>query len=150
MKNAPCNVYKLTLENVTRSMPKAKLYSGGCLCGSIRFDAQGPALNPHTCSCTLCQRHSGAPLVAWVEFPSSSVAWKGPGGAPKTWRSSQWSSRAFCSECGSTIGAIDDKPVVALVLGCFDSGNRLELAPDGHSYTGKRPAWLKALLAKIG
>lgn len=40
------------------------LYQGGGLCGQVRFEAQGPAANPHTCSCTLCQRHSGALTLA--------------------------------------------------------------------------------------
>jgi hypothetical protein len=122
-------------------MPKPKVYNGGCLCGRIRFTATGPAGKPHTCSCTLCQRHSGALTVAWVEFPADHVQWSGPGGAPVTWRSSKWSSRAFCPRCGSTIGAIDDKPVVALALGSFDAVNRMELAPVSHSYVSQRPRW---------
>jgi hypothetical protein len=122
-------------------MTKQKTYDGGCLCGNIRFTANGPALKPHTCSCKLCQRHSGALTLAWVEFARDQVAWTGLGGLPSTWRSSEWSSRAFCPTCGSTIGAIDDKPVVALVLGTFDAPNRKELAPIFHSYIAKRPKW---------
>ncbi len=122
-------------------MAQLKHYEGGCLCGSVRFSAHGPAGKPHTCSCKLCQRHCGALTVAWVEFPSDAVSWTGPGGAPATWRSSEWSSRAFCPACGSTIGAIDDKPVVALMLGAFDFPNRKELAPTSHSFVSKRPKW---------
>ncbi len=116
-------------------------YEGGCLCGNIRFTATGPALKPHTCSCKLCQRHSGALTVAWVEFASSDVQWTGPGGVPATWRSSNYTSRAFCAQCGSTLGAIDDQPVVALTLGAFDAVNRKELRPVSHSYVAKLPAW---------
>lgn len=89
----------------------------------------------------MCQRHSGALTLAWVEFPADRVAWTGPGGAPATWRSSAKSSRAFCPHCGSTLGAIDDAPVVALVLGVFDSANRRELAPTSHSHRSRRPKW---------
>jgi hypothetical protein len=120
-------------------MPKT--YLGGCLCGHIRFEALGPAEKPHTCSCKMCQRHSGALTTTWVEFPKSSVKWVGPGGAPSTYRSSDYSSRSFCPKCGSTLGAIDDNPVVALVLGVFDSANRKELRPTYHSYKGGRPKW---------
>jgi hypothetical protein len=120
-------------------MPKT--YLGGCLCGHIRFEALGPAEKPHTCSCKMCQRHSGALTTIWVEFPKSSVKWVGPGGAPSTYRSSDYSSRSFCPKCGSTLGAIDDNPVVALVLGVFDSANRKELRPTYHSYKGGRPKW---------
>jgi hypothetical protein len=121
----------------------ARTYKGGCLCGAIRFEAEGPPLKPHSCSCKLCQRHSGAVTLHWAEFPAEKVKWTGPGGKPSTWRSSDYSSRSFCKVCGSTLGAIDDKPVVALVLGSFDSNNRRELAPEFHSYAGKQPQWLK-------
>lgn len=120
-----------------------RTYEGGCLCGQIRFKAVGPALKPHTCSCKMCQRHSGALTTAWVEFPRDRVTWTGPHGMPSLWRSSEASSRAFCPTCGSTIGAIDDAPVVALVLGVFESNNRLELMPTSHSFSGKRPKWWK-------
>ncbi|MEM7598932.1 MAG: GFA family protein [Pseudomonadota bacterium] len=118
-----------------------KFYTGGCLCGDIRFEAAGPAEFPHTCSCTMCQRHSGALTVAWVEFPKDAVTWTGPGGAPTLYRSSEKSSRAFCPKCGSTIGAVDDAPVVALVLGIFDKPGAASLRPTSHSYRSKRPKW---------
>lgn len=119
----------------------AKTYLGGCLCGDIRFEALGPPEKPHTCSCKMCQRHSGALTTTWVEFPKSAVQWVGPGGVPATYRSSDYSSRSFCARCGSTLGAIDDNPTVAMVLGVFDSANRKELRPTYHSYKGGRPKW---------
>jgi hypothetical protein len=122
-------------------MAKPKTYEGGCLCGNIRFVATGPALKPHTCSCKMCQRHSGALTLHWVEFPKDKVNWNGPGGKPTTFKSSEWSNRAFCPKCGSTIGAIDNLPVVALVLGVFDKNNKQELAATSHSFVGGRPKW---------
>lgn len=122
-------------------MARSPSYLGGCLCGHIRFVAQGPALKPHTCSCKMCQRHTGALTAAWVEFPRDSVRWTGPGGAPASWRSSEWSSRAFCPQCGSSIGAIDDQPSIALLLGCFDTPNRQALAARAHSFVSARPKW---------
>jgi len=120
---------------------KTRIFSGGCLCGHIRFEATSPAAKPHNCSCKMCQRHSGSLTLAWVEFPSTAVAWVGPGGAPATYRSSDYSSRAFCNKCGSTLGAIDDKPVIALTLGAFDKPGAAELKPKGHSFRGGAPKW---------
>ncbi|MEO0752492.1 MAG: GFA family protein [Pseudomonadota bacterium] len=120
-------------------MPRS--YTGGCLCGDIRFEAVAPAEVPHTCSCTMCQRHSGALTLAWVEFPTDAVTWTGHGGAPTLYRSLEKSSRAFCPRCGSTIGAIDDAPVVALVLGVFDKPGAAALKPVSHSHRSKRPTW---------
>ena len=123
------------------TMKKERTYEGGCLCGNIRFSAKGPAQNPHTCSCKMCQNHSGSLTQVWVEFPSDVIKWNGPGGEPSKWRSSEFSSRSFCSTCGSTLGAIDDAPVIAIALGSFDAPNRKELKPLAHSYKSKRPKW---------
>ncbi|WP_159816658.1 GFA family protein [Cyanobium sp. Copco_Reservoir_LC18] len=120
---------------------KPRAFEGGCLCGAIRFRATGAPVKPHTCSCAICRRHSGALTLSWVEFPAASVAWIGPGGRPATWRSSAFSSRAFCSTCGTTIGAIDDDPVVALATGAFDKPHLKDLAPTAHSYVSRRPRW---------
>lgn len=120
---------------------KRKLYTGGCLCGAIRFEALGPAEEPHTCSCGMCRRHTGALTVAWVEFAREAVTWTGPGGAPSVYRSSDRSSRAFCPTCGGTLGAIDDQPVVVLLLGAFDQPTSKELMPTRHSYRTGRPKW---------
>ncbi|WP_058274655.1 GFA family protein [Ruegeria atlantica] len=117
------------------------LHTGGCLCGSVRFEAIPSAKNPHTCSCKMFQRHTGSLSTAWVEFPKSSVSWTGEGGQPSTYRSSANSSRAFCANCGSTIGAIDDQPTVALLVGCFDNTDRKDLVASAHSFQNHKPSW---------
>ncbi|MEM9637033.1 MAG: GFA family protein [Pseudomonadota bacterium] len=129
-------------------MAKSRDHEGGCLCGEIRFIATGPIANPHSCSCRMCQRHSGALTAVWVEFPEDAVRWTGTGGAPATYRSSEMSSRAFCATCGSTLGAIDDAPVIALLLGAFDKPDHVELAPTSHSYRSARPRWWKPEISR--
>lgn len=120
-----------------------QIRSGGCLCGSIRFEAKGEPGNPHSCSCDICQRHSGASSLAWVEFPSEAVSWTGEGGVPSVFRSSDYSSRAFCAICGSTLGAIDDAPIVALVSGSFDDRGDEALRPLSHSFEDVCPVWAR-------
>lgn len=123
-----------------------KSLEGGCLCGNIRFRVESVSDFPHTCSCSMCQRHTGALTAAWVEFPGESVEWMGAGGAPSTYRSSEKSSRAFCPKCGSSLGAIDDSSAVGLLTGVFDKPHLKELKPASHSYIGKRPKWWKVVI----
>ena len=120
---------------------KAKQYEGGCMCGAIRFRVTGQPGKPHTCSCEGCRKHSGSLTLTWVEFPAQDVEWVGPGGKPSTWRSSPHSSRAFCGSCGSTLGAVDDEPTVALVTGAFDQPHLKAFAPTYHVYVSRRPRW---------
>ncbi|WP_377189439.1 GFA family protein [Ruegeria meonggei] len=114
---------------------------GGCLCGRIRFRTIGRPEFPHTCSCRMCQRHTGSLTATCVEFAAEDVEWIGPDGRPALFRSSEKSSRAFCSTCGSTIGAVDDALVVALLTGTFDKPGLKMLKPDTHSYKGSRQKW---------
>lgn len=118
-------------------------FEGGCLCGNIRFIATGEPQKPHTCSCGMCRRHSGSLTLAWVEFPKENVSWTGEGGIPSLYRSSDYSSRAFCSRCGSSLGAIDDAPTVALLAGSVDEAGRQEVRPTAHSFASSRPHWWK-------
>nr|WP_276539222.1 GFA family protein [Chromobacterium alkanivorans] len=127
-----------------------KHYQGGCLCGWIRFRAAAPADNPHACSCKNCQRHTGALSAVWLEFPRDRVEWTGPGGAPAVYRSSAYSSRAFCARCGSSVGAIDDAPTIALLLGGLDDCHPPELAPAAHAFADGKPAWWREQVDEAG
>lgn len=71
------------------------------------------------------------------------VRWTGEGGEPSLYRSSNYSSRAFYVRCGSTLGAIDDAPTVALVFGCFDDKTANVLNPVSHSFEDNCPSWAR-------
>lgn len=124
-----------------RSLLKITETRGGCLCGHIRFRAAGEAIFPHYCSCRQCQRWSGAPVVAWGDFPSRSLEWEGPGGAPALFRSSPGTQRAFCPRCGSTLAAIDDgSETVCLTLATLDDPD--QFTPEAYSFKEQAPSWL--------
>lgn len=115
---------------------------GGCLCGSIRYTVTGRASFPHFCSCHMCQRWSGAPVVAWVDFPLSSLTWDGPGGAPTLYRSSETAQRGFCSRCGGTLFALDDgSDKICITISTLDDPN--SLLPRSHSFPESAPTWLR-------
>ncbi len=83
-------------------------HRGGCLCGHITYQVEGKPSFPHLCSCSQCQKWSGALTVAWVEFPLEGLNWDGPGGEPKFFRSSEKTKRGSCPECGAALCALDD------------------------------------------
>ena len=118
--------------------------TGGCLCGHITFTAVNPA-STHSCSCDFCQKHTGSQTVVWLEFTVDDVEWTGKGGKPAIWRSSTSSNRAFCPQCGSSLGAIDDEPVIALLSGVFDGNQHVAFAPASHSFEDMKPQWWRVL-----
>lgn len=122
-------------------MASAQTRSGGCLCGAIRFESDGEAEYPHMCSCEMCRRHTGSLTAAWVVFQKNAVRWTGAGGQPALYRSSDFSSRAFCATCGSTIGCIDDAPTVGILVGVLDDPAAADLKPGEHSFADAHPEW---------
>ena len=75
-------------------------YEGSCLCGITNFIAKCEPMNPHLCSCSMCQKSSGAPTVAWVEFALKDFEW-GAESKLGLYRSSEKTQRCFCQKCGS-------------------------------------------------
>jgi len=84
------------------------MYEGGCLCERIRFRAGGEAIWPHLCSCPHCQKLSGAPVVAWVDFPLGTFTWTGDGGEPTWFNTYPTTKRGFCPTCGTFVAALDE------------------------------------------
>ncbi|MGI9382745.1 MAG: GFA family protein [Methyloligellaceae bacterium] len=74
---------------------------GGCLCGAVRYRASAPPLNTSFCHCRLCQRASGAPVVAWVTFAADDFAVVQ--GEPAAYASSAEAVRQFCGRCGTQL-----------------------------------------------
>lgn len=115
--------------------------TGKCLCGSIRFSFNAKPVWPHYCCCDDCQRWSGAPAVAWVDFPQSSFGIQDPNKLLKRYRSSPTSERAFCSKCGSSLFAIDDDGKnMSVTIVTLDRPNLHR--PESVSYTTFAPRWL--------
>jgi hypothetical protein len=126
----------------TPRKPSAPEYTGGCLCGRIRYRLTGKPMFPHFCSCHQCQRWSGAPVVAWADFPRKGLVWDGPGGEPALFRSSAGTQRGFCSSCGGTLCALDDgSDKVSMTIATLDDPN--SLVPKSQSFRESAPVWLR-------
>ena len=47
-------------------------WTGGCLCGSIRYRASDAPHWASYCHCGMCRKVSGAPFMGFVEFPEGT------------------------------------------------------------------------------
>jgi len=116
-------------------------WSGGCMCGKVRFPAKGPALWVGMCHCSSCRRATGGALVAAVGFPRTAVTFIGKG--PSTYASSPGVLRAFCSKCGTSIAYQSSSwpKDTHLMSGAFDDPSVLE--PEFHIFAEERLPWLR-------
>jgi hypothetical protein len=119
--------------------------SGSCLCGAVRFEANGPPLRVNICHCRMCRKASGAPYIAWASFARADVVFSGK--APTLRPSSEMAERGFCGDCGSAMiwqrppGTKGGSPKIDLALGCFDEAD--DLAPSEQIWTESRLKWLR-------
>ena len=114
---------------------------GRCLCGSIRFTADGPPKWTSYCHCQSCRRHTGAPVSAYAGFDASKVRFTGE--PLSSFESSPGVRRGFCGRCGSTLTYQGDRwpGEIHLHVGAFDAPETL--APAGQAFPEERLPWLK-------
>ena len=114
--------------------------SGGCLCGSVRFEVtERPTKVPY-CHCKMCQRWSGSVLASWADFGRDGF--RCTKGAIKYFRSSEHAERGFCEACGSSLVQRPlDGDWFAVATGCLD--NSEEFLPDEHCGIESQASWLK-------
>lgn len=75
--------------------------TGGCLCGAIRYEIEGPLPPPSACHCTQCRRNHGA-LGVYTLAPADRYKIKGKRNL--VWyESSPGIRRGFCRNCGSKL-----------------------------------------------
>jgi hypothetical protein len=106
-------------------------FTGGCLCGDVRFVAAGPPYRVGLCHCLDCRKHHGAVFHASAIFPEEAVTIEG--------ETRDYAGRFFCPHCGSSVFARTGHEI-EVSLGSLDAPN--QLMPTYESWTIRRESWL--------
>jgi hypothetical protein len=118
--------------------------TGGCQCGTIRYEFDGEPIQQVACHCTDCQHQSGSAFGMTVVV--NSADFRITKGEPKLYHSTSSTARrklgAFCPACGNRIyhqpewrqGRISIKP------GTMDDTSWLR--PAVHLWTKSKQAWV--------
>ncbi len=114
---------------------------GGCLCGKVRFRAQGAPMWAAHCHCKSCRKFTGAIFATYAGYETATVTHEGA--APAQHHSSQGVTRSFCGECGAAISYESERwpGEIHLLVCAFDDPNAFE--PEVHVYWAERVPWLE-------
>ncbi len=116
-------------------------WTGGCLCGAVRYRADADPIRVVSCHCGTCRRVSGAAFMTFVHFAADRFTWTGR--EPQRYRSSAEAERGFCPVCGSTLSmreaVLADR--VQVSLGSLDRPDLVR--PDDHVWTASQLPWLE-------
>ncbi len=117
-------------------------YTGGCLCGQLRYAAAGePRFTGH-CYCADCRRASGSGFIPFMVFPASALTIVG---ATTQQRSPSFRGteavRNRCAACGSLVfgGELGKDDSHTLYAGTLDAPELF--APRIAIFARDRPDW---------
>ena len=105
--------------------------SGGCLCGRVRFRADGAPKRVGICHCLDCRKHHGAVFYAAAVYDEDHVTIQG--------ETRHFEGRHFCPVCGSSVFAVTDAEI-ELHLGALDEPSQFR--PSYELWTERREDWL--------
>ena len=114
---------------------------GGCLCGAVRYEAQGAPVDTNFCHCRTCQLASGAPLLAWVTFPTTGFRWTAA--LPATFASSKGVARGFCARCGTTLTWASAKSPDQIDIASATLDDPALAPPADHIWVRSRLPWMR-------
>jgi hypothetical protein len=110
---------------------------GGCNCGAVRLQAEGPPLRTGLCHCLTCRKATGSVFNAFAVWPRDRVAVTGD--------TRHWENRHFCPGCGSSVFALSEPEYeIEIYLGSFDAGPG-DLPPVYELWVKRREGWLPPL-----
>ncbi|MGA8957009.1 MAG: GFA family protein, partial [Pseudolabrys sp.] len=114
-------------------MPK---FSGGCLCGAVRYECNAEPLGMAICHCTHCQKVSGSAFSVNIVVPAPSVTWQGQSASyADTGESGKPLSRKFCRNCGSSLATETEALPGASIIKAGTLDDKSWLKPNYHIWT---------------
>ena len=108
-------------------------YSGGCLCGAVRFTANAEPMFTGNCHCKDCQRSTGGPFTPAMFFPADAVTVTGSTNSFRSLADSgKYIDRCFCPTCGSQLfSKLEMLPgMLGLKAGTLDDSSLYQPAVD--------------------
>ena len=117
-------------------------YTGGCLCGAVRYQAIGEPKASGHCYCCDCRKASGSGFIPFMAFPASAVHLTGKTVAFESQAANgNTATRNSCPICHSLVlgGAIGKDDTYNIYAGSLDDPSLFH--PTIAVFTRGRPEW---------
>ena len=118
------------------------MYTGGCLCGHLRYEARGEPREQGYCCCADCRKASGSGFVPFLNFPPDSVRFSGrmTHSIVKSFRGPD-AVRNRCAGCGSLVfgGPVGRAEFHTIYAGSLDDPSLFR--PTIAIFNRERPHW---------
>lgn len=117
------------------------MYKGGCLCGTVRFEINGPIRNIVHCHCSRCRKAQGSAFATNGIVNDSNFRIFAGADALTGYESSPGQTKYFCKVCGSPImSKTQSRPgQVRVRLGTIESD--IQERPMAHIFATSKANW---------
>lgn len=115
-------------------------HDGRCLCGRIRFRAEGQPLWVAHCHCESCRRATAAPMATFAGYRPGNVAWSGE--TPAAFDSSPGVTRRFCGRCGTPLTFEAERYPDEVHLYVATMNDPGAFSPGCHVFVEERISWM--------
>lgn len=116
------------------------MIQGRCLCGTVRYQIDGPVSRLLHCHCSMCRKHHGTPYVTWAVAPLAGFRYTAGESSVERYASSPDFRRSFCKVCGSVVpDTLPSSGVVICPAGNLEGD--LGVEPSFHMFVGSRAPW---------
>lgn len=114
---------------------------GSCLCGSVKYQAEGPISLVARCHCDQCRKQSGSEFASNGSVPAAGFRVLQGESLLKQFEYTPGEARVFCGHCGSPVWkrSANNPSMIRLRLGCLDV--ELDKKPAAHIFVVEKPAW---------
>ncbi len=113
---------------------------GGCLCGAVEYEIEGPIGPLGNCHCETCRKSHAAAFATTARVARSGFRWTAGEETLRAFESSPGKKRSFCPNCGTQlIAAWDHEDEIILRVGSLtdDPGSK----PVLHIWTEEKASW---------
>lgn len=119
------------------------MLKGSCLCGSVRYEIDGPLDGARNCHCSMCRKAHGAAFGSYAEVRVADFKVVSGAELILRYRSSPGVERTFCSRCGSTLQFLSEKrpDIVDVALGVLDDDPGIRVPH--HIFVGSKAHWVE-------
>ena len=115
--------------------------TGGCMCGTVRYELVSEPSDCGWCHCRTCQLSSGTPAQAFASVKRGD--WVPTAGADRvrTVQSSSFGQRSFCGECGTPLYVTVDHQPETLDFSVVTLVEPEAVPPEFHIFWSSRIGW---------
>ena len=117
------------------------MYTGGCLCGGVRFELHGGIDNIVCCHCSRCRKAQGSAFATNGVVQASAFRFVSGEALLSGYESSAGQTKYFCRQCGSPIFSrnSNNPDQLRIRLGLIESA--IEERPSAHIFVGSKANW---------